>query len=152
MQYSNLKQNKPFGFERPEDSPGFLLWQVSLTWQRRIKEALEPHNIAHSEFVTMAMLAWFENIDHKPTQADIVSLSRLDKMTLSKALKQLASDGYVTRTDMEEDTRTKSATLTKKGKELIGRLIPIIEKIDEDFFGSLDDNETAKLLSIFRKL
>ena len=145
-------KNKPFGFERPEDSHGFLLWQVTLTWQRRIREALESHNITHSEFVTMAMLIWFENLGHKPTQTDIANLSKLDKMTLSKALKKLATDGYVSRQDMKDDTRTKSATLTEKGKDLICKLVPIVEKIDEEYFGVLHDRERTELLSIFRKL
>ncbi len=31
-----------FGFEQPEHSPGFLLWQTTITWQRLIKKALDP--------------------------------------------------------------------------------------------------------------
>ena len=26
----------PFGFDKPEDSPGFVLWQTTTTWQRLI--------------------------------------------------------------------------------------------------------------------
>ena len=42
--------NPPFGFDAPEDSPGFLLWQTSISWQRRIKEFLESYEISHSQF------------------------------------------------------------------------------------------------------
>lgn len=37
----------PFGFDKPADSPGFLLWQTTITWQRLIKDALEPYDISH---------------------------------------------------------------------------------------------------------
>lgn len=50
----------PFGFAKPEDSPGFLLWQTTIIWQRRIKKALESHDISHAQFVIMAILLWFE--------------------------------------------------------------------------------------------
>jgi MarR family transcriptional regulator, organic hydroperoxide resistance regulator len=46
--------NLPFGFDRPEDSHGFLLWQTTMIWQRQIKQALEPYNISHAQFVIMA--------------------------------------------------------------------------------------------------
>ncbi len=48
--------NPPFGFDAPEDSPGFLLWQTTISWQRMIKKALEPHDISHAQFVIMAIL------------------------------------------------------------------------------------------------
>ena len=36
--------NSPFGFDAPEDSPGFLLWQTTISWQRMIKQALELYD------------------------------------------------------------------------------------------------------------
>lgn len=48
----------PFGFEVPEDSPGFLLWQTTMIWQRQIKKALEQYNVSHAQFVMMATLIW----------------------------------------------------------------------------------------------
>lgn len=50
----------PFGFDKPEDSPGFLLWQTTMIWQRQIKRSLEPYDISHAQFVIMATLMWFE--------------------------------------------------------------------------------------------
>lgn len=32
--------NLPFEFEKPQDSPGFLLWQATTLWQRQIKKPL----------------------------------------------------------------------------------------------------------------
>ena len=43
-----------FGFESPDDSPGFLLWQVTNLWQRRIRAALEPLGLTHVQFVFVA--------------------------------------------------------------------------------------------------
>ena len=123
-----------FGFEKSEDSPGFLLWQVTTLWQRRIKKALEPYNLSHAQFVIMAVLLWFEEQGLERTQVAIASQSKLDKMTVSKSIKILISDGYIHRIEHLVDTRAKWVTLTDPGKTLLHQLIPIIESIDETFF------------------
>ena len=90
------KFNLPFGFDKPEDSPGFLLWQTTMVWQRQIKRALESYDISHPQFVIMATLMWFEAHHYDTTQILIVNWSKLDKMTVSKSLKKLVALGYVT--------------------------------------------------------
>ncbi len=142
----------PFGFDRPEDSPGFLLWQVTMVWQRKIKRALEEHDVAHAQFVIMATLLWFEAHHYDTTQILIVNWSKLDKMTVSKSLKKLASLGFVNRIEHETDTRAKSVSLTSKGRELVYKLVPIIEKIDNEFFGKVSGSEQQSLIQILRKL
>jgi len=42
-----------------EDSPGLLLWQTTIFWQRMIKKALEPYGISHAQFVIMVILLWW---------------------------------------------------------------------------------------------
>lgn len=141
-----------FGFDAPEDSPGFLLWQTTLTWQRLIKKDLEKHDISHMQFVIMATLLWFEEHHETPTQATISRLSKIDEMTVSKSLKKLTTLGYTSREESPEDTRAKNVHLTIQGKEFISKLIPIVEKIDASFFNILTPSEQEALLQIFNKL
>ncbi len=144
--------NLPFGFDRPEDSPGFLLWQTTFVWQRQIKRALELYDISHAQFVIMATLMWFEAHHYDTTQALIANWSKLDKMTVSKSLKKLIALGYISRAEHQADTRAKSVTLTDKGKELVRTLVPIVESIDRRFFGKLPLTEQKNLISILIKL
>jgi DNA-binding MarR family transcriptional regulator len=144
--------NLPFGFDRPEDSPGFLLWQTTMIWQRQIKKALEIYDISHAQFVIMATLMWFKAHHYDTTQIQIVNWSKLDKMTVSKSLKKLVSLEYVHRIEHETDTRAKSVSLTKKGKDMVRKLVPIVEKIDSKFFGNASDQEEKKLIKILSKL
>lgn len=123
-----------FGFEKSEHSPGFLLWQVTTLWQRKIKKALEPYQISHAQFVIMAVLLWFEEQGLERTQVAIVHQSKLDKMTVSKSIKKLMTDGYIHRIEHRIDTRAKWVTLTDAGKVLMKQLIPVIESIDTTFF------------------
>ncbi len=148
----NQQKNRfPFGFDKPEDSPGFLLWQTTIIWQRLIKSALEPFDISHPQFVIMATLMWFEKHNYDTVQIAIVNWTKLDKMTVSQALKNLAIRGFVKRTEHAIDTRAKKVNLTKKGTVLIEKLIPLVESIDKKFFGQLtikDERSFIDMLNI----
>jgi MarR family transcriptional regulator, organic hydroperoxide resistance regulator len=141
-----------FGFEAPEDSPGFLLWQTTVTWQRLIKKILDPYDISHAQFVTMAVVLWFEEHQEHPTQIAIARLSKLDKMTVSKSLKKLVALGYVRREESHQDTRAKWVHLTLQGKKLASKLVPLVEHGDETFFGALGREEQKGLTRSLHKL
>ena len=141
-----------FGFDSPDHSPGFLLWQTMVTWQRLIKAALDPHKISHSQFVVLANLMWFEEKQQPPTQVAIVNMSKLDKMTVSTSLKSLAQSGFITRKESEQDSRAKHVSLTPAGKKLITKLIPVVEKVDENFFNTLTTFDQADLIRILAQL
>jgi DNA-binding MarR family transcriptional regulator len=145
-------QNLPFGFDEPEDSPGFLLWQTSTTWQRLIRDALASHNVSHSQFVIMALLLWLDANKIEPTQTIIANHTKLDKMTVSKSLKGLIERHLVFRTEDPNDSRAKIPILTDSGDRLIRDLVPIVEKIDEEFFGSLGKKDMESLIKALRKL
>jgi DNA-binding MarR family transcriptional regulator len=144
--------NLPFGFDKPEDSPGFLLWQTTMIWQRQIKKALEAYDISHAQFVIMATLLWFDAHDDDTTQVSIVNWTKLDKMTVSKSLKKLVEMKYVKRHEHEKDTRAKSVSLTKKGSELVQKLIPIVEEVDHTFFGKATGPEQKGLIQTLNRL
>ena len=142
----------PFGFEKPRDSPGFLLWQTTMVWQRSIKKALDPYDISHPQFVLMATLLWFEAHGYDTTQSLMIQWSKLDKMTVSKSLRKLETRGLVKRAEHETDTRAKSVVLTEKGKEMVHILVPLVEKTDETFFGVLGGKEQELLIGILGEL
>lgn len=141
-----------FGFDKPEDSPGFLLWQTTTIWQRLIKKALDPYDISHAQFVILAISLWFQDKNTEIPQAWIVQYSQLDKMTVSKSIKKLTTQGYLKRIENNLDTRAKSIFLTNKGKALITQLVPLVEKIDQDFFNAIGKNEQKSLIKFLNTI
>lgn len=141
-----------FTVEQPEDSPGFLLWQTTITWQRRIKKALEPHGVNHAQFVLLAILLWHHKIKQDPTQVTLATWSKLDKMTVSKSLRILVDKGLVSRHEHAEDTRAKIVHLTHEGKSLASKLVPVVEAIDESFFSAIGTTKQQELIHIFKQL
>lgn len=149
---SQNPKKSAFGFETPEDSPGFLLWQTTVTWQKLIKKALDSYDISHPQFVIMAVALWLAEHHQDPTQVAIARLSKLDKMTVSKSLKKLILQGYISRKESQKDTRAKWVHLTPQGKSLVSKLIPVVEGIDAEFFGKVPQRDQQTLIQILGNL
>ena len=86
-----------FSFDTPEKSPGFLLWQVSITWQRQIKVELDPHGISHAQFVILAVLLWCEETKNKPIQSVV---ERCIQLRGCKFVDEIIP--YITEKDLED--------------------------------------------------
>ncbi len=46
-----MKKSMNFEFKHPDQSPGFLLWQLTNQWQRLQRSALAKLNLTHGQFV-----------------------------------------------------------------------------------------------------
>ena len=144
--------NKTFQHKRPEQSPGFLLWQVTVSWQRQIKIALEPLGFTHPQFVICALLLWFGEQNIKPTQMHIIEESKLDKMTVSLSLKKLAEKGLISRQESSDDARAKIVRITPKGKNITKKAIQVVEQIDQTYFSVLKCTDKTCFMALLTQL
>lgn len=131
---------------------GLLLWQASVILQRNIKSQLEEHNINYAQFIIMQVVFKLETMDEKNNQTSIIKYSKLDKMTVSKSLERLTTEGYIFREEDQSDTRSKNVFLTVEGKRLLSKLHPVSQKIYENHFKSLSDQEITELKNSLRKI
>ena len=126
-----------FHFKSPNDSPGYLLGQVTMLWHRKQKKVLDPLNLTHTQFVLMAALAWLSKKNNNVTQIDIANQSNSDRMMVSKVLRTLGEKKFITRQEHETDTRAKNIKLTKIGETVLQKAILEVENADLDFFFTL---------------
>ncbi|MFZ0595451.1 MAG: MarR family transcriptional regulator, partial [Flavobacterium sp.] len=78
-----------FHFKSPKDSPGYLLGQLTMLWQRRLKKVLDPLDLTQTQFVLLAALGWLSKKSNCVTQVDIANQSNSDRMMVSKVLRTL---------------------------------------------------------------
>ena len=135
-----------FQFKKPEDSPGFLLAQVTMLWQRKQKRVLDPLNLTHTQFVLLSSLAWLSKERDFVTQVDIANLSNTDRMMVSKVLRTLEEKEFITRHEHKTDTRAKIIRLTQEGAEVLQKALIMVESVDLDFFSPIETN-----LEVFNK-
>jgi len=129
-----------FIFKTPEVSPGYLLNQLHLIWQRRVKNVLDPLNLTHTQFVLLASIAWLTNQKDELTQVELAIANNYDRMMVSKVLRTLQSKNLIERQEHSTDTRAKVVILTSKGKKLLQTALTKVERMDMDFFEILGDN------------
>lgn len=135
-----------FKFKSPNDSPGYLLGQLTTLWQRKQKKVLDPLDLTYTQFVLLAALGWLSKTNDNVTQVDIANQSNADRMMVSKVLRTLEEKGFITRQEHKTDTRAKTIQLTKKGELILPKAIIEIENADLDFFAALETK-----LSLFNR-
>ena len=126
-----------FHFKSPDDSPGYLLGQVTMLWQRKQKKILDPLDLTQTQFVLLAALAWLSKKGGAVTQVDIANQSNADRMMVSKVLRTLEDKGFVTRQEHETDTRAKTIRLTASGETVLQKALIEVENADLEFFAAL---------------
>ncbi|PSL43131.1 MarR family transcriptional regulator [Chitinophaga niastensis] len=131
------KDENAFSFEAAEESPGFLLWQVTSLWQREIRKALEKYDLTHSQFVLLASIMWLSQQQEPVTQILLSAHSKIDPMTTSTVLRTLQTKGLLERKEHATDTRAKTVVLTETGIKTTKQAIKIVEKFDAEFFEPL---------------
>jgi len=129
-----------FHFKSPKDSPGYLLGQLTMLWQRKLKKVLDPLDLTQTQFVLLAALGWLSKKSDSVTQIDIANQSNADRMMVSKVLRTLQEKGFITRHEHETDTRAKTIRLTNSGETVLQKALIDVENADIDFFASLDEN------------
>jgi DNA-binding MarR family transcriptional regulator len=118
----------------PAESPGFLLWHVTLRWQRAVTAALAPLDLTHVQFVLLACTWWLDEQGHTPNQQDLATQAGTDIKMTSQVLKTLESKGLLERRPSPTDARAKTVHPTRAGKSLARRAITTVESTDESFF------------------
>ncbi len=135
---------------RPENSPGFLLWQAANQWQRRLRAVLEPLGITHVQFVLLAGLAWLEHRGEAPTQVRLAAFCRTDAMMTSQVVRAIEAAGLVQRQRHPSDSRARLLKLTAKGAEVLNQAMPAVLAADAAHFAALEDR--AGFIDALRRL
>lgn len=100
------------------------------------------------EWRVTALLAEHGNL----IQQDLVALSRMDKMSISRAVKPLVRRGLVAQTDNVGDRRARCLSLTVHGQNLYAGIVPIARRLENDLLGDLTPKERDDLDVMLRKV
>ncbi len=134
----------------PDDSPGFLLWHVTLRWQRDIAAALAPLNLTHVQFVLLATTWWLNSRGEDPNQLSLARQAGTDVKMTSQVLRKLETKGLLRRETDAADTRAKRLRVTARGADRATQALTAVEAADAAFFQATPD--PAALLAMLRPL
>lgn len=121
---------------KPEDSLGFVLWQVASLWQQEMRRALSPLGLTHAQFVLLASAGWLAREGAPVSQARIAAHARTDAVMTSEVLRTLEKKKLVRRLQNPDDKRAWRIEPTAAGARLAQRAMTAVEAADEAFFGA----------------
>ncbi|MEQ9812497.1 MAG: MarR family winged helix-turn-helix transcriptional regulator [Azospirillaceae bacterium] len=135
---------------RPENNPGFLLWQVTNLWQRRQRAALDEVGITHVQFILMAGLAWLQQREGAVSQSRLAQFCKTDPMMTSQVVRSLEEQGLMMRTLHPADKRARQLELTDAGIDVLNRAMPLVLETDAIFFNPMGDGQPDMIEALRR--
>jgi DNA-binding MarR family transcriptional regulator len=91
---------------------------------RRFDEAFRPLGLTNGQFSLLMSL----NRPEPPAMGPVANLLAMDRTTLTAALKPLERRGLVRIAKDQSDRRNRTLILTAKGRDLLGRAVPIWQR------------------------
>ncbi|NUM69434.1 MAG: MarR family transcriptional regulator [Ignavibacteriaceae bacterium] len=135
--------NSELNLPHPDQSIGFSLWQTFMIWNRKINNALAAIELTHTQFVLLAGLGWLLKEKEPVSQIRLAEEARTDPMMTSQVLRTLEKKGLITRAPHPDDSRAKEIKLTNYGTEMLSHALTAVQKIDEDYFGVLEESRKS---------
>lgn len=77
--------------QKPEQSAGFLLWHVSLRWQRDVAAALQQLDLTRVQFVLLATAWWLNRQGEQPSQVAVATAAGTDVKMASQVIRTLVA-------------------------------------------------------------
>ena len=129
-------------------SLSFLVRQAHRAFVTRLADRLVPHGVSAAEWAVLRRLWQQEGF----TQVDLADRMRVRKASLTAVLTSLERKGFMRRTRRGEDLRKYHLYLTKRGRELKEKLLPIGAAINREAVAGIDPHDAALVAFLLEKV
>lgn len=116
-----------------EKIPGYLLWQVSKLWQRKLNAALSDLGLSSTQAVILMNVPRLNQEQRTVTQMLLAEVTKVDRMTVSQSIRSLERKGLIRRVVASTNKRAYHVELTEGGsisaKQALQRIITAHEAL-----------------------
>jgi MarR family transcriptional regulator, organic hydroperoxide resistance regulator len=134
---------------------GFLIWRLSMRWRAATDRALEPLGLTQAQYAVLAPLYGMSRGGARPSQRELADLTGLDPVYVSKLVRALERDGFVTRSVKAADPRAVELALTEQGTAVVEAGVRAVSDLRDRLTRPLGGNDglrTAELAQMLREL
>lgn len=86
------------------------------------------------------------------TATEIGQVTAMDKVAVSRAVSGLIDSGHVSRKSSPADGRRSILSLTARGKDVYGKIVPIALNAEQELIATLSPSEQEQLARLMEKL
>jgi DNA-binding MarR family transcriptional regulator len=126
--------------DKVRTAPGFLLWQVEMSWQRIINKALLEFDLTYTQFIVLSICCWLTEENDNVYQHQVAKYSCIDRIMTSRILASLEKKKYINRIKVDGDARAKLVFLTDKGKKILDLSLKRVSDMEANFFKTSDES------------
>ena len=131
-----------------EKKIGLLVWQVSNSWQNKLRQKLKLYKITLNEYLILESITELQQHSILLTQNIISIFAGIDVTVVSVVLKLLERKNLIKRT-IDKDNRKKTIEMLSNGRKLFNEIQPIIELEEKKIFDKLQ-NEKFNFINLLK--
>lgn len=134
---------------------GFMIWRLSMRWRAAMDRALAPLGLTQAQYAVLAPLYGISRAGARPSQRELADLTGLEPVYVSRLVRALENDGFLTRSVNTADPRAVELALTDRGKTAVTDGVKAVyglrDRLTEPLGGN-DGARTAQLAAMLREL
>jgi len=120
--------------------------QISTTvFNQRLQDA--GYDLTPVQYAAMHTLLDHPDIE----QAQIAANIAYDRATIGGVIDRLEQKGYISRRISSQDRRARECRLTRKGKNLMEKVSPLVESLQQEILSGLTGDEYAQFMVLAQK-
>jgi DNA-binding MarR family transcriptional regulator len=126
-----------------------------MRWRAEVDRAVATFKLTHAQYSALASLHAMTEHGEPPTQRELADYTTLQPIYVSKLVRTLEADGYLTRQVDSRDSRAVRLTLTESGRETIVAAREVVRALDGKLtvpIGGPDGARTRELVATLRLL
>jgi DNA-binding MarR family transcriptional regulator len=134
---------------------GFLIWRLSMRWRAAMDRVLAPLGLTHAQYSVLAPLYGMSAGGARPSQRELADFTGLDPVYISKLVRALEREGFLTRSVKASDPRAVELALTERGADAVREGIQLVTAMRDRLTRPLGGNageRTAQLAGLLREL
>lgn len=134
------------------DLPDFFPYQTRVFY-KCVSEAVarvyvDEYGMKPYEWRALAILG----MSNSYTPAELVTLSSMDKVTVSRAIASLSKRGWLLSRSNKKDGRSRILRTSAEGQKVFSRLVPKMRAVEKEILGGLSQDEISELRRLMRKV
>jgi DNA-binding MarR family transcriptional regulator len=131
---------------------GYLIWRLSMRWRAAMDRVLAPFGLTQAQYSVLAPLYGLSRAGTRPSQRELADLTGLDVVYISKLVRALEREGFVTRSVNAADPRAVELALTERAAATLPEAVRAVFDLRERLTEPLGGNEGARTAELARTL
>ena len=131
---------------------GYLIWRLSMRWRAAMDRVLAPFGLTQAQYSVLAPLYGLSRAGARPSQRELADLTGLDVVYISKLVRALEREGFVTRSVNAADPRAVELALTERAAATLPEAVKAVIDLRERLTEPLGGNEGARTAELAQTL